>query len=101
MKADFERIVKAVADAAELRPTQILSKRRFQETLDARWVVVRLMHEEGFYSSKIADHMNMTTRNVNYILFSFETRMAFGDRCLRNILERARKELGKSEEISS
>lgn len=101
MRADFERIIKAVADAADLSPCQLLCNRRFPETIDARWVAVKLLREEGFYSSKIADYMNMTTRNVNYILFSVETRLTMRDKALSNILERARKQLGNSEEITA
>lgn len=101
MKADFERIVKAVADAADLNPCQLLCNRRFPETIDARWIAVKLLREEGFYSSKIADYMSMTTRNVNYILFSVETRLRMGDKALSNILEIARKKLGNNREISS
>ena len=101
MRADFERIIKAVADAADLSPCQVLCKRRFPETIDARWIVVKLMKEEGYYSSRIADYMNMTTRNVNYILFSVETRLSMGDKALGNILERARKELRNGEEITT
>lgn len=98
MNKEFERIIQAVAKAADLAPCQILCNRKFPETIDARWIAVKLMREEGFYSSKIADLMNMTSRNVNYILFSTETRLSMGDKALGNILERARKELGKSEE---
>jgi hypothetical protein len=101
MKEEFHRIIQAVADAAELTPCQILCKRRYPETIDARWIAVKLMREEGFYSSKIADFMGMTTRNVNYILFSVETRLSFNDKALSNILERARKELRNSKEITA
>lgn len=66
-----------------------------------RWIVVKLMKEEGYYSSRIADYMNMTTRNVNYILFSVETRLSMGDKALGNILEIARKELRNREEITT
>lgn len=101
MRADFERIIKGVADASGLSPCQVLCKRRFPEAIDARWIVVKLMKEEGYYSSRIADYMNMTTRNVNYILFSVETRLSMGDKALGNILERARKELRNREEITT
>jgi hypothetical protein len=101
MRADFERIIKAVADASDLSPCQVLCNRRFPETIDARWIAVKLLREEGFYSSKIADYMNMTTRNVNYILFSVETRLTMRDKALSNILEIARKELGNSKEITA
>jgi hypothetical protein len=100
MKEEFHRIIQAVADAADLAPCQILCKRRYPETIDARWIAVKLMREEGFYSSRIADLMNMTTRNVNYILFSVETRLSFHDKALSNILERARKELRNRQEIT-
>ena len=100
MKEELYRIIQAVADAADLAPCQILCKRRYPETIDARWIAVKLMREEGFYSSRIADFMGMTTRNVNYILFSVETRLSFHDKALSNILERARKELRNRQEIT-
>jgi hypothetical protein len=93
MKEKFEQIIKVVADAADLSPCQILCNRKFPETIDARWIAVKLMKEGGFYTSRIADYMGMTTRNVNYILFSVETRLTMGDKALGNILDRARKEL--------
>jgi hypothetical protein len=101
MKEEFHRIIQAVADAADLAPCQILCKRRFPETIDARWIAVKLMREEGFYSSRIAELMGMSARNVNYILFSVETRLSFNDKALSNILERARKELRNSREITT
>ena len=94
----FEQVINAVAEAADLRPCQILCKRRFPEAIDARWIAVKLLREEGFYSSKIADLMNMTARNVNHILFSVEIRLSLGDKALSNILEASRKYLGNSEE---
>lgn len=100
MKEEFDRIIQAVADASDLRPCQILCKRRFPETIDARWIAVKLLREEGFYSSRIADLMGMSARNVNHILFSTETRLIAGDKALSNILAKARKELRNKPEIT-
>ena len=100
MKEEFNRIIQAVADVSELAPCQILCNRRFPETIDARWAVVKLMREEGFYSSRIADLMGMSARNVNHILFSTETRLMAGDKALSNILDKARKKLRNKQEIS-
>ena len=97
----FEDIINAVAEASDLRPCQILCNRRFKETIDARWIAVKLLREEGYYSSRIADLMGMTTRNVNYILFSVETRLSLQDKALSNILEKSRIQLGKCRERSS
>ena len=101
MRADFERIIKAVADAADLNPCQILCRRRFPETMDARWIAVKLLREAGFYSSQGARLMNMTTRNVNHIIYSVEIRLSNNDRSLEYLLETSRKHLGNIKEISS
>ena len=101
MNKDLESIINAVAEAMDLRPCQILCKRKFKETIDARWIAVCLLSEKGYYSSRIAEWMGMTTRNVNYILFSVETRLSLQDKALSNILERARKELRNGAEITT
>ena len=100
MKADFETIINAVADAADLRPCQILCRKRFPETIDARWIAVKMLRDEGFYTSKIARLMNMTTRNVNHIIYSVEIRLSNNDRSLEYLLETSRKHLRNSREIS-
>ena len=100
MRADFERIVKAVADAADLSPCQLLCKRRFPETMDARWIAVKLLKDEGFYTSQVARLMSMTTRNVNHIIYSVEIRLSNNDRSLEYLLETSRKHLRNSREIS-
>ena len=101
MRKEYERIIKAVADAADLAPCQILCRRRFPETIDARWIVVKLLREAGFYSSQVARLMNMTTRNVNHIIYSVEIRLSNNDRSLECLLETSRKHLGNIKEISS
>lgn len=100
MRADFERIIKAVADAADLSPCQVLCKRRFPETMDARWIAVKLLKDEGFYTSQVARLMSMTTRNVNHIIYSVEIRLSNNDRSLEYLLETSRKHLRNSREIS-
>jgi hypothetical protein len=100
MRADFERIIKGVADAADLNPCQLLCKRRFPETMDARWIAVKLLKEEGFYSSQIARLMSMTIRNVNHIIYAVEIRLSKGDKSLDYLLETSRKYLGNIKEIS-
>lgn len=92
MNNDLEAIINAVAEAMELIPCQILCKRRFQETIDARWIAVCLLSEKGYYSSRIAKWMGMTTRNVNLILSSMHIRLAT-EKQLRSNMEAARKHL--------
>ena len=58
------------------------------------------MRDEGFYSSRIADYLSMTTRNVNHILFGVSMRLEMGDKMLGKNLETSRKHLRNSREIS-
>lgn len=101
MNEKFDRIIKAVADAADLTSSQIVSKRRFPDSLDARWIAVKLLRDEGFYSSRIAELMSMTTRNVNHIIYSVEIRLSHNDKSLEYLLETSRKQLRNSKEISA
>ena len=94
MKERFDRIIQAVADASDLTTSQIVSKRRFPDSLDARWIAVKLLRDEGFYSSRIAELMSMTTRNVNHIIYAVEIRLSHDDRSLKQLLETSRKHLG-------
>ena len=94
MNEKFDRIIKAVADASDLTTSQIVSKRRFPDSLDARWIAVKLLRDEGFYSSRIAELMSMTTRNVNHIIYAVEIRLSHDDRPLKQLLETSRKHLG-------
>ena len=79
MNADFELVVNAVADAMDLRPSQILRKNRYQEIIDARWMVTYLLHERGWYVPRIAEWMDMTPRNVNAILTSMNKKLSHDD----------------------
>lgn len=100
MNEKFDIIIKSVADAADLTSSQIVGKRRFPDSLDARWIAVKLLREEGFYSSRIAELMSMTTRNVNRIIYAVEIRLSKNDKSLEYLLETSRKHLRNSREIS-
>lgn len=100
MDKEFQKILQVVSEVTGLAPCEILCKRRYQETIDARWLMVQLMRDEGFYSSRIADYLSMTTRNVNHILFSVSIRLELGDKMLGKNLEIARKLMENNKEIS-
>ena len=68
MNRDLENVVKAVAEVMDLSPCQILCRRKFPETIDAKWMVVYLLKERGHYSGRIAEWIGMTARNVNRIV---------------------------------
>lgn len=92
MRADYEKVVNAVAEAMELTTAQVMSKRKYQETTEARRIVVYLLREMGYCSQRIAMWLEMTTRNVNLILSSMNYRIP-REKQLGIILESARKYL--------
>ena len=92
MNKDFESIINAVAEAMDMRPCQILCKRKFKEIIDAKKIVVFLLRERGYYTHSIAEWLSMTPRNVNAILTSMHRRLSQDDIIGKN-LERARKYL--------
>lgn len=92
MNRDFELVVNAVAEVMDLRPSQILRKNRYQETIDSRWLVVYLLNERGWYPPRIAEWMDMTPRNVNAILTSMHKRLS-QDNAIGHKLEMVRKYL--------
>lgn len=101
MNDRFQEILRAVSEVMGMTQHEILCKKRYRETTDARWIMVQLMREDGFYTFRIADHLSMTTRNVNRIIFGLSKRLDGGDCRLQSNLERARKHLRHSREISS
>ena len=100
MREQFDRILNAVADASGVTISQIISKRRFPDSLDARWIVVKLLRDEGFYSSRIAELMSMSSRNVNHIIYAVEIRLSHNDKSLEYLLETSRKHMRNNRETS-
>lgn len=92
MRADYDKVVNAVAEAMDLTTSQVVSKRKYQETTEARRIVVYILREMGYCSNRIAIWMGMTSRNVNLILSSMNYRI-HREKQLRTILESARKYL--------
>ncbi len=71
----FERLVSVVAQLSELSADNILFGRKTDEVVDARWIIVKILHEQGYHTSKIAMLLNMTQRNVTHILTIFQDRL--------------------------
>ena len=71
----FDRVLAVVAELSEISSEDILYGRKTDEVVDARWIIVKILHEQGYHTSKIAMLLNMTQRNVTYILTVFQDRL--------------------------
>lgn len=91
----FNEILKAVSDETEVPADCILSGKKDEETVDARYMLVHLLSRSGISHSSIAKFINKNVRTVNNIVTGFEARMS--SRKMFGInLEQIKKALGNN-----
>ena len=91
MKQDyFDRLVAIVAELSELSVEAIMRGRKTDEVVDARWIVVRILKEQGYHTAKIALLMGMTQRNVTNIVNLFQDRLDQYDSLFKSTYQKAR-----------
>lgn len=89
----FAEILRIVSKETEISKDDILSNSKEVEVVDARYLLVILLHDNGFYPSQIASHINKTKRSINYILSNFSDRLR-GGKMLRIQYENIKKIAG-------
>lgn len=95
----FAEILQAVSQETEIPPEQILSSRKDEETVDARYLLVYFLSRNGFCSSRIALCIHKDVRTVNLIITQFEERKA-SKKYFGILLENIRKLLGNKQFLS-
>lgn len=88
-----ERIIALVSKETEIAVADILSHDRRPDVVDARYLTVYLMLENGIQTYRIASLMNMTERNVYHVKERFEDRRDYGDPMLKQYYSSIRKAL--------
>lgn len=89
----FAKILNAVSDETEVPAEQILSNKRDDDTVDARHLLVYLLYNQGFGTSRIAKYIHKDIRCINKILNNFPDRKD-NRKLLRIYLESVRNKLG-------
>lgn len=90
----FSRLVAVVAELSELSEDSIMNGRKTDAVVDARWVIVRILKEQGYHTANIAMLLNMTQRNVTHILTAFQDRLDQYDSLFKSIYQTARIMVG-------
>ncbi len=91
----FNEILKAVSEETEVPADCILSNKKDEDTVDARYILVHLSSRSGISHARIAKFINKDVRTVNNIVTGFDARMR--SRKMFGInLEQIRKALGNS-----
>ena len=83
-----EAVMSAVSGISGIPCETIRSKCSEAEVVDARWTAVFMLHKAGMYSARIAEHLNITPRYVQYIITGFDDRIVL-NRPMRQIYEKA------------
>lgn len=93
-KEYIEKVVEVSSELTGLSREEILGQGKNREIVDARWMVIRLMRDAGYYPTQIAPLMKMSVRSIQIIALMFKDRMDFSeDPMLRNNYEAAAKQL--------
>lgn len=74
----FAEILRIVSEETEISTNEILSSSKEADVVDARYLLVHLLYERGFYPSQIALQTRKTKRSINYILSGFSDRIQRG-----------------------
>ena len=64
-----------VADITDLSISDILSPRRSEEYVDARYILVHLLTKQGFYTADIARVMRRTYRTIELMKAGWDARL--------------------------
>lgn len=93
----FDRLLKLVSEVSGIPVRDILKSNEI-DAVDARNVVVYVLHNQGVYCRNIAKLVNRTPRAVRYILSNFDNRCD-NSKYMRSIYEDVRKKIGNNFEI--
>lgn len=70
----FDDTLEIVARESEIPAADILSHKRTDEVVDARYIFVYLLARRGFYASAIASRMGFTRSSISAMLANFDNR---------------------------
>ena len=96
----FNKVVSVVADLTDIPQEEILSGCKTIEAVDARWLIIKLMKENGYTARQISSLLNCTKRSITHALLYFRNRLTATFSTLGNNYEVARKIMGDSKEIT-
>ncbi len=99
--AEFtDHVIELVSHETDIPKEQILSRCRATEVVDARHLVIKLLHVNNVYPSRIASVFNLSPRTIHYALTAFDNRVSTNN-SLRNIYAELSKNLSRKSEATA
>lgn len=90
----FSAILSAVSATTEISSSDILSKSRHTEVVDARHILIALLSECGWQQARIARKLGISEASVSIALDRFKNRCKFGGFYINTALRQARALIG-------
>lgn len=82
----FQYAINLVSEITDITKENIMSKSRKIEYVDARYMIVYILHNHGLYYDEIAGMMKCTPANIRTIITNMQYRQT-GNRSFRNKLK--------------
>ena len=95
---DYSKVIKVVTELMDVTERDIISGEKFIAAVDARWLVIRLMHDKGYSTRQIATLVCAARRSVNHALSLFDDRADFSMNDLREAYKTASERLATAEQ---
>lgn len=73
----FNDIINYISDEVGIEKDLVLSKCRRSEVVDARVILIKVLHDRGCYNRFIADKLNVSTNQISYSIRNFDDRMKY------------------------
>ena len=93
-------ILDAVKEDTDVEPHQVLSKCGNTDVVDARYITVYILHENGYSVGKISSAMRISRRYVQHIVSNFHSRIKY-NKFVRNFYERIKNKLRITSELEA
>lgn len=71
----FAKIIALVSKGTEIPTELIVRDNRVTEIVNARYILVYILYEKGFYPFQISSLIHKTKRSVNYMISNFHIRL--------------------------
>ena len=89
----LQEAISAVMEETEVEQEMILSNNKQEEIVDARYILVKVLNEQGLYPIQISHLSGICLRSINKFLLGFSER-SNTRKIMRINYERVRKKLG-------
>ena len=74
-----ERIVALVAQVTDLSVEEIMSHSKRSDIVDARYIAVYVMLQQGICPYYVAEYMDVSSRNIYHVQERFDNRKIYGN----------------------